>query len=178
MVALLRGINVGGKNRLPMQDLRELLTELGCERVSTYIQSGNAVFGSASEAEALSSDIQNSIAASFGFAPQVMVLTASSLDSIIADNPFVDEVADPQLVHVSFLAREAESADIDRMNALCKDSESFHLTSRALYFHAPGGVGRSAFAKSAEKLLGVATTSRNWRTTCKIAEMARRWRME
>ena len=174
MIALLRGINVGGRNKLPMQDLRELLTELGCEGVRTYIQSGNAVFRCAAEAATLSRDIQNAIQARFGFAPQVMILTASRFESIVADNPFADEIVDPQSVHISFLVKEAAAADIERMNEQCKDNESFHLTKNALYFHAPDGIGRSAFANNAEKLLGVAATGRNWRTVCKIAEMARK----
>lgn len=157
-----------------MQDLRELLTELGCESVRTYIQSGNAVFRCATEAATLSHDIQNAIQARFGFAPQVMILTASRFESIVADNPFADEIVDPQSVHISFLVKEAAAADIERMNEQCKDNESFHLTKNALYFHAPDGIGRSAFANNAEKLLGVAATGRNWRTVCKIAEMARK----
>jgi len=173
MVALLRGINVGGKNRLPMQDLRELLTELGCEDVKTYIQSGNAVFRCDADIVALPKLICSAIEERFGFGPQVLVMTASRFESIVAGNPFAGKVADPRSVHVSFLEEEAIAADVERMHSECKDNESFRLTKHALYFHAPDGIGRSAFASKAEKLLGVAATGRNWRTVCKIADIMR-----
>lgn len=171
MVALLRGINVGGKNRLRMQELCDLLTDLGCEDVRTYIQSGNAVFRCASAAETLSSEIRNGIAARFGFAPHAMVLNAGEFQSIVDGNPYANELTDPRWVHVSFLEEEAATADIDRMKEVCKDNETFHLAKHALYFHAPDGIARSTFANNVEKLLGVAATGRNWRTVCKIAEM-------
>lgn len=171
MIALLRGINVGGKNRLRMQDLRDLLAALGCKDVQTYIQSGNAVFRSAADTMALSGEIRNAIEAGFGFAPEVLVLTASRFESVVVGNPYANKPIDPRCLHVSFLGEEATTADIGRMKALCKDNESFHLQKHALYFHAPDGIGRSAFANNVEKLLGVSATGRNWRTVCKIAEM-------
>jgi len=173
MVALLRGINVGGKNRLPMQDFRDLLAELGCENARTYIQSGNAVFHNDAETVALSLDIQEAIEKRFGFGPQVMILTAGEFESVIAGNPYADKLDDSRSVHVSFLAEEAVTADIDRMKEECRGNESFHLTKRALYFHAPDGIGRSVFANNVEKRLGVAATGRNWRTVGKIAEILR-----
>ncbi len=171
MLALLRGINVGGRNRLPMKDLRELLAELGCEDARTLVQSGNAVFRYDDEMATLSRDIREAINARFGFAPEVMVLAASRFESIVAGNPYGNAVVDPRTVHVSFLAEEAFTPDIDRMKKECRANESFHLTKHALYFHAPDGIGRSVFANNVEKRLGVAATGRNWRTVCKIAEM-------
>ena len=173
MVALLRGINVGGKNRLPMQDFRDLLAELGCEDARTYIQSGNAVFRNDADTVALSLEIQEAIEQRFGFSPQVMILTADEFESVIAGNPYADKLDDSRSVHVSFLAAEAVTADIERMKEECRGDESFYLSKHALYFHAPDGIGRSVFANNVEKRLGVAATGRNWRTVGKIAELLR-----
>lgn len=169
MVALLRGINVGGKNRLPMQDFRELLGELGCADVRTYIQSGNAVFRSDSDTTSLSRDISAAMRASFGFGPEVLVLTAKKFESIVAGNPYPEQFTEPRFLFTWFLAEDATEADVERMRTLCTEKESFHLTSQALYLHAPDGSARSLLANSVEKLLGVAATARNWRTVCKIA---------
>ena len=81
-VALFRGINVGGKNSLPMQDLRDILSPLGCENVRTYIQSGNAVFSSVSEPGELAQEIKNTIDERFGFVPEILLLGAARLRSI------------------------------------------------------------------------------------------------
>ena len=128
------------------QDLRDLLTELGCEDVRTCIQSGNVVFRSAANAETLSRDIRSAIEAGFGFAPQVMVLTANRFESVVAGNPYADEISDPRSVHVSFLSEEAAAADIPKMKEACKNNESFRLEKHALYFHAPDGIARSTLS--------------------------------
>jgi uncharacterized protein (DUF1697 family) len=170
-VALLRGINVGGRNILPMQDFRDLLVKLGCENVATYIQSGNAVFRHSCSAEELSESIPASIEAKFGFRPLLMLLGADEFSAIAAANPYRDETVEAKLVHVSFLTAPALKANLERMNSMASDGETFFLTESALYFYAPNGIGRSKLAGEMEKCLGVPATARNQRTVSKIGQM-------
>jgi uncharacterized protein (DUF1697 family) len=173
-VALFRGINVGGKHILPMQDLRDLLAELGYKNVQTYIQSGNAVFSSAANATELSGEIRDAIEAQFGFAPQVLLLTVERFAAIASANPYPEAEAVPKFLHVSFLTEKAGNADVDAMNALKAESERFTLTDDALYLHAPDGIARSRLAAKIDRHLGVSSTSRNWRTVSKLINLADR----
>ena len=170
-VALLRGINVGGNNILPMKDFRELLAGLGCENVATYIQSGNAVFEYDGCSTDLSRLISDAVESGFGFRPSVMVLTASEFAEVGAANPFVEAVSEPKSLHIWFLREVATQADTLRMNEVAADSERFQLTDAAFYLHAPDGIGRSKLAAAVEKLLGVAATARNWRSVSKINDL-------
>ncbi len=172
-IALLRGINVGGNNIVPMAQLRSHLESLGLQNIRTYIQSGNVVFDSA-DGTALShaANISGLIEAKFGFKPKLFVLDLESLQMAIAENPFPDAVSDPKTLHFSFLAKPAVDADLDALDAFKSPTEEFELTERVFYLHAPDGIGRSKLAANVEKRLGVATTSRNFRTVEKLLLMA------
>jgi uncharacterized protein (DUF1697 family) len=172
-VALLRGINVGGNRSLPTRELVAALEEIGAREVRTYIQSGNAVFESAEKNLArLSTRLSAEILKRRGFEPYAHVLTLEALAKAVTENPFPEAVTDPSSLHLGFLASPPESADLNKLSSLKKDSERFRLTESVFYLHAPEGVGRSKLAASSEKLLGVPMTDRNWRTVCKIMEMA------
>jgi uncharacterized protein (DUF1697 family) len=171
-VALFRGINVGGKHILPMQALREILAACDCEDVQTYIQSGNAIFSSAVAASGLSANITHAIEERFGFAPQVLLLTVDRFMAIAAANPFTDADANPKCLHVWFLAENPRAPNLDALNDLKVESERFLLKDDAFYLYAPDGIGRSKLAAKVDRHLGVATTARNWRTVCKIIELA------
>ena len=171
-VALFRGINVGGKHILPMQGLRDLLAALGCENVRTYIQSGNAAFSSSSDAGALAESIQKAINEDFGFAPQVLLLTADRLRAIAAGNPFPEAEQTPKYLHVWFLTEKPESPDMAALENLKAPGEQFVLSEDAFYLHAPDGIGSSRLAAKVDRHLGVATTARNWRTISKLIELA------
>lgn len=173
-VALFRGINVGGKHSLPMQALREILAACGCEDVQTYIQSGNAVFSSAVAASELAATIKHAIEERFGFAPQVLLLTVDRFVAIAEANPFIDAESSPKCLHVSFLTERPGAPNLDALDDLKAESEHFLLKGDAFYLYAPDGIGRSKLAAKVEKHLGVATTSRNWRTVSKIIELANR----
>jgi len=161
-VALLRGINVGGKNILPMKEFRALLTTLGCEDAATYIQSGNAVFTYAGNATKLPESIASAIESGFGFRPSIMVLAA---------NPFSAEVSELKYLHIWFTQESAENANTERLDEIASAGERFLLTDSAFYLHAPNGIGRSKLASEVEKCLGVRATARNCRTVSKIGEM-------
>jgi uncharacterized protein (DUF1697 family) len=171
LVALLRGINVGGKNILPMEELRELLAKLGCEDVATYIQSGNAVFRYKGNAAELPDLIATAVDSCFGFKPSVMVLTASEFDAVAKASPFAAEASEPKFLHVWFVREPTRSANTMRMRELESGGEKFLLTDSAVYLYAPDGIGRSKLAGGMEKCLGVPATARNWRTVGKIGEM-------
>ncbi len=172
-VALFRGINVGGKNILPMRELRNILASLGCEDVLTYIQSGNAVFSSAESANTLSGKVRDAVEAQFGFAPQVLLLSVEQFRAIVSANPYPEAEATPKFLHVWFLIDKAGNADIDGMNELKADSERFTLAEQYLYLHAPEGIGRSRLAANIDRYLGVSTTARNWRTVMKLLDLAK-----
>ncbi len=173
-VALLRGINVGGRNSLPMKELVALLEALGCKSVKTYIQSGNVVLQSTDKATAqLSRNISLEIKKRRGFEPHVLLLEAKDLEQIIANNPFPEAETDPTYLHVGFLDRMPTNPDLEKLESLKSANERFCLNDNVFYLHAPDGVGRSKLAANAEKLLGVAMTDRNWRTVERIRGMVR-----
>lgn len=173
LVALLRGINIGGNHKLPMKDLSALMTSMDLRDVQTYIQSGNVVFRSeAKDKAALAAKISAAIAAHHGFAPQVLLLDANELRKAVANNPYPKAVAVPTSLHLLFLAEAPRHADLKGLEALRNARERFTLKGKVFYLHAPEGVGHSRLAAQAEKLLGVPATGRNWNTVCKLAEMA------
>lgn len=171
-VALLRGINVGGRNTLPMKELRALLADLGCRDVKTYIQSGNVVFRSArKDAAKLSNGIAREIKSRRGFEPHVLVFAATDFAQAVDMNPFPDAASDPKSLHLGFLDTMPGSPDLEKLGSLKSESERCQLRGRVFYLHAPDGVARSKLAANAEKSLGVSMTDRNWRTVGRIMAM-------
>ncbi|MEZ6081860.1 MAG: DUF1697 domain-containing protein [Pirellulaceae bacterium] len=167
-VALIRGINVGGRNSLPMKDLKQLLERLDCSEVRTYIQSGNVVFRSSAPSARICQDIANSIEVNVGFRPHVVVLQESEFKRTIADNPFPEGESNPKALHFGFLEFVPSSPQLQELEALKVPSEKFALVGRVFYLFAPKGVGRSKIAAKSEKLLGVPMTDRNGNTISKI----------
>ncbi|MCL4674546.1 MAG: DUF1697 domain-containing protein [Pararhodobacter sp.] len=173
-ILLLRGINLGGRNRLPMADLRALLTGLGLSDVQTHIQSGNAVFRGPAAGAALAAGIVDAIDAAKGFRPEALVLDIGAVDAILGANPYRQAGdLDGADVQIGFLQSPALQADLDALNALAAPDERFALTPAAFYLHAPSGIGRSKLAARAERLLGVPMTMRNHRVTTALAALAR-----
>jgi len=170
-VVLLRGVNVGGNNKMPMSEFRELLSTLGCKAVATYIQSGNAVFRHDSSTAELTLAIAESVKSKFGFQASVMVLTASEFENVANQVPFATTESESKLLHTWFLQERATNADTGRLDDLASDSETFTLTDAAFYLHAPDGIGRSKLASNVERCLAVAATARNWRTIGKIRSL-------
>jgi uncharacterized protein (DUF1697 family) len=173
-IALLRGINVGGKNLLPMKELVAMLGDLGAQKVKTYIQSGNAVFVWKDKNTAkLSNQITAEIKKRRGFDPHVLLLELKDFEKVIQQNPFPAEAeADPKALHAGFLAAAPKSPDLKALESLKSDTERFRLIDRVFYLHAPEGVGRSKLAAKSEKLLGVPMTDRNWRTVLTLWKLA------
>jgi len=175
-IALFRGINIGGHNRLPMKELVKLFQQLGFHNVRTYIQSGNAVFQSNDRnASRLSERIGAEIRKSHGFEPKVLLLEPKDLEKAIALNPFPEAVSDPKSLHVLFLTSAPKNPELERLDEIRGKSERFKLSNRFFYLHTPEGVGRSKLVASAERLLGVPATGRNWRTICEIMALTKEY---
>lgn len=172
-IALLRGINVGGKNILPMKELAAQLEGLGLANVATYLASGNVVFQSAaSDVDRLADEIKAAIGQNHGFTPQILIRSGQDLQDAIAANPFPEAESQPKALHFFFLESPPADPDLAGLESLKTTTERFKLVDDVFYLHAPEGIGRSKLAARAEKLLGVAATARNWRTVSKVMAMA------
>ena len=170
IIALFRGINVGGRNILPMKSLVEILEGLGYNNIQTYIQSGNVVFQSETEITTKKSNlIQNAIEKLHGFKPQVLFINSDELNEAIKNNTFNTEVG--KILHFSFLERSPEAVDYVKLNELKAKTEEYKLQGKVFYLYAPDGIGRSKLAVKVEKILGVSATGRNWNTIMKLAQM-------
>lgn len=168
-VALLRGVNVGGRNHLPMAELRALFTSLGHEDVATYVQSGNVVFtaGGAVDPKA----IESAIADRFAIDTTVILRSAADLERVLKANPF--QAADPAHLHVGFMARPPAPAAVGRLDVSAFRPEQFALVGWELYLHLPNGMGRAKLPTFLDRRLKVPTTVRNWNTVNKLMELAR-----
>jgi uncharacterized protein (DUF1697 family) len=174
-IALLRGINVGGKNTLPMKELAALLEDLGLKHVKTYLASGNVVFQSAAtglDTDKLSSDIKTAVGQSRGFTPQVLIRSVEEFQKAIAANPFPEAESQPKTLHLYFLETAPSDPDMQSLDSIKKPSEQYKLIGAVFYLHAPDGIGRSKLAARVERSLGVPATARNWRTVDKVMAMA------
>lgn len=168
---LLRGVNVGGRGKLPMADLRALLATLGVRNISTLIQSGNAVFTGVIDARSFGMILEDEIEAAHGFRPRALVYSRETFGEIRAGFPWPEVAREPAAGHVWFLAAPPAEPDLDGLAALAAKGERWHLADEAFYLHAPGGIGTSRLAERAERLLGVAATARNLNTVTRIADM-------
>tara|TARA_R110000751_G_scaffold19115_1_gene57514 strand:+ start:2889 stop:3425 length:537 start_codon:yes stop_codon:yes gene_type:complete len=155
---LLRGVNVGGRGRLPMAELRAALEAVGAQAPRTLIQSGNAVFDhEAGAAGPLGARISAALKARVGFAPVALALEVAALAAILDDLPAGWAPGDS---HVWVTARPPDAANLARLAALAAPDEAWRLAGRALFVHAPSGIGRSKLAAGAEAALGAPATAR------------------
>lgn len=173
-ISLFRGINVGGHNKIRMDDLKKVHEDLGLQDVVLYIQSGNVVFKSNSTDTAkISAQIKESVEKTFGFSVEVMVRTADELQAIIAKNPFADQ-QDKELkwIVVFFLAtRPSNSAQEDLLKTYTGPEEIF-VRNNEVYIYYPDGIGRSKLTNTLlEKKLKTAGTARNWNTVLQLQKM-------
>jgi len=173
-IALLRGVNVGGNNKLPMKQLAALLETLGLSDIKTYIQSGNAVFrGPKGPPAALAQVIASAIEETFDFRPQVIVMSKDDLAKAVAANPFPEgDNEDGRSLHLFFLGQTPKKIDATALDAVKHPTERWKANGPFFYFHAPEGFGTSKLATKAEKCLGVPATARNWRTVRELLKLA------
>jgi len=186
-VALLRGINVGGRNKVPMADLREVVAALGHTGVTTYIQSGNVLFTTAdTDTAKLAAALETAIEDRFGLWSSVVVLSREELAEVLAANPYSDE-PNPRLVHVVFRNAEPPPDVRNRIEAAVKAAaakgsrDTVHSAGRALYLHTPDGFGKSELAQNLLRIMtpppkqkkqaALAATARNWATATKLLSL-------
>ena len=183
-VGLLRGINLGGRNKVAMADLRGLVSELGHADVSTYIQSGNVLFTAAADADtsALAAGLSRAIADKLGVSSPVVVVSREELAQIVAANPFPAE-PDPRRVHAVVLSEPpwpdlTVKLDAARAkSAAASEADQVLAIGRTLYLHTPAGYGRSVLAEALLRVVsspksGATGTARNWATMTKLLELA------
>ena len=169
-VALLRGINLGARNKVSMADLRDLFRDLGAEDVTTYVQSGNVVFRSPGARDELVQAIESEIRSRTGIDLTVVLRTNEELARLVAGNPFARQ-PDPTKLHVTFLASPPDRGRVQALAEKRFEPDEFRVTQDAVYLHCPNGYGRSKLSNAFfEKHLAVVATTRNWRTVTTLAE--------
>ncbi|MEU9477585.1 DUF1697 domain-containing protein [Streptomyces sp. NPDC048191] len=174
--ALLRGINVGGSKKMPMADLRTLLTGLGHTGVRTYLQSGQAVFTAGhGDEESLAAELTGAIEEHFGFAVDVLVRDHAYLTAVAEACPFPAADLEPRQLHVTYFSAPVTPDRYAGIDQAAHLPEEFRLGDRCLYLYAPEGVGRSKLAEALSRPRltrgGLIATSRNWNTVLKLAEL-------
>lgn len=175
-VALLRGINVGGKAKVSMPDLRGVFERLGHRDVRTYLQTGNVAFAAPADAggeQDLTEAIRRQVASDLGIDVAVLLRTGEELTTIVAANPFLGREEDPTKLHVTFLDRVPDTAVAARIPVPAGESGVPAAIGREVYLHCPDGYGRTKLHNTyLEKKLGAVGTTRNWRTVLRLHEMA------
>jgi uncharacterized protein (DUF1697 family) len=171
--ALLRGINLGRHKRVAMADLRALVEALGCADVRTYVQSGNVVFRSDRGAADLVRAIEKAIDKKLGLDVTVMIRTDRQLCNLVAKNPFLGPKLRQKTLYVSFLAGKPDRSRVRQLRAGNFEPERFEVVGEDVYLFFPNGYGRVKLNNAMlERQLGVAATTRNWRTVTALAELA------
>jgi uncharacterized protein (DUF1697 family) len=172
-VALLRGLNVGGKNCVPMAKLAQLFVEAGCTDVRTYIQSGNVIFkASQSKLEKLPGLITKRIEESYGYKIPVVLRTAEQLGDTIQNNPFLKAGADAATLHVYFLAGLPDAGRVTSLDPARSSPDAFLVRGRDVYLQMPNGMARTKLSNAYfDSNLATTSTARNWRTVLKLFEL-------
>jgi uncharacterized protein (DUF1697 family) len=169
---LLRGVNVGKKNSLPMAELRAMLAKLGCTDVQTYVQSGNAVFGTKLGEVALTKAIEHQLEAYMGRPIATTLRTLDQMKATVESSPFAKVARKPAYLCVTFLSHTPAKAEIAPLHAQDWKPELFKVVGKEVYTWHPNGQGRSPLAAALGKLpLRGAVTTRNWNTVQKLVEM-------
>ena len=167
-VALLRGVNVGGRNKVSMSALRSLVESLGHTDVTTYIQSGNVVF--AARADVTSDELERAIERKLGLDITVVLRTRAALQRVVKANPFSG--VDPSTVHVGFMAAKPKPSTVTALDGAAFEPDTFAVKGSDVYLHLPNGMGRSKLPAYLDRQLKIPTTVRNWNTVLKLLELA------
>ena len=173
MVALLRGINVGGNKKVPMAQLRALAEKLGWRDVATYINSGNLVFTAAGAPQALAQKLEAALGKEFGFDVAVIVRTGADWKRYAAGGAFADaEQQRPKALHLALSASVPPGSVSKDLQAFCRAGERVAVRGDALWIDFAGGVGTSKLTPAVlDRCVGSPVTARNWRTVQELAAM-------
>lgn len=171
---MLRGINLGSRNRISMGDLKEVVIAVGGADPETYVQSGNVVFTAKGKPADLERGLEKQIKADLGLDITVLVRSAKEMEKVASSNPFQRKAKGIENLHVTFLV---EKPDAKRLKELATPDvpDDVEIKGREVYLLCPNGYGRSKLNNAFfEKKLGVAATTRNWKTVTNLADLARR----
>ena len=172
-VAMLRGINVSGRNKLSMEDLRAIVAAAGAKDVRTYIQSGNAVFTSRRSPATLVEAVENDLEIALGSKVAVLVRTKEELEAVIGANPFVARGVDPKVLHVTFMGGIPDGKAVESVKGKRADADEFQVVGRQVYLFCPNGYGTTKLTNTfLEKKFGSPATTRNWTTVTKLVALA------
>lgn len=170
--ALIRGINLGSRNRVPMAELRGLLSDLGLTDVRTHLQSGNAVFSSDAGPGPLRSRIEGAISRRFGFDVACLVRTGDEVRAVIEDNPLAAVANDGSRLMVHFLSDDPDPGLLAHHDPVALDSEGIRIGQRVIYQWCPNGLmAAPPVGAFVEKHLKLIVTARNWNTVTKLGTM-------
>ncbi len=172
-VALLRGINVGGKNMLPMQDIVAIFRHAGCADVTTFIQSGNVLFSAGRDAEnSLPNQVSQHIEDSFGYRIPVVLRNLNEMRKAVASNPFLAPGADPKSLYVYFLRDQPTAEAASLLDPERSVPDTFAVRGREIYLNLPNGMARTKLTNAwFDSKLKTVSTARNWNTTQKLLEL-------
>ncbi|PID99038.1 hypothetical protein CSA80_02890 [Candidatus Saccharibacteria bacterium] len=174
-IAILRGINVGGKRKILMADLKSICEQLGWRNVQTYIQSGNIIFDSDQEGSDLENKLEKAIINTYGFDVPVIVRTAGEIENSIRNNPFFSEDADVNQLHLTLLKEKPNKENIEKALTFNYEPDKFKIDDKDVFIFCAGKYHESKLTNNFfEKQLQVGATTRNWKTVLKLAELARR----
>lgn len=169
--ALLRGINVGGRAKVPMAALRAVCEDLGCTDVRTYLQSGNVVLGSTKRPAALRDALEQAVDAEIGVPAKIVVRIHAQLQAVVDGQPYTAD--DPRHLAVGFLGAKPSADGLTAVADIDLPPDEFTVDGEHVYFSYPNGQGRSKLAAYPfEKRLGVPMTVRNWRTVTNLLELS------
>ena len=174
-ISLLRGINVSGKNSIKMDALKNSFEQLGFQNVKTYIQSGNIIFSHKKEdPQKLATRIKAQIQNDFSLDVPVQVFNSDKLKQIVSANPFAkDSSKDSSFMHVTLLDTAPEKVDLTAIESKKADGEEIIISGDVVYLYCPSGYGRTKLNNNfLENKLKVSATTRNWKTTLKLLELA------
>ena len=172
-IALLRGINVGGRAIVPMARLREICAELGWTEVETYINSGNVIFVASGKGPTLEPALEKALKEAFGFVPAVIVRSAAQVNALTAANPLPEaSEAEPNRVLVGLSKDKPKAGAAEAIQAKAAAGETVAEAGGVLWFHYPNGAGTSKLTPALiDRAAGSPLTARNWRTMLKLREM-------
>ncbi len=178
-IALLRGVNVGGNNKLPMKSLSAFCEAQGCKGVQTYIQSGNVVFRAGKKLAAVfSRKLKEQIKEQLGFDTTVILRTCEELRAAAANNPFFKDGVETKFLYVMFLDGAPNLTDVVKINPVCEGDEAFSLRGREIFLYLPFGAGRSKLASYGfDKILRTVGSTRNWQTVQKLISLSEEARL-
>jgi uncharacterized protein (DUF1697 family) len=172
-LGLLRGVNVGGKNKLPMKDLAAMFVGAGCTDVRTFIQSGNVVFkASSSLAGKIAKQIADEINARFGYSTPLVIRTTEQLRDALANNPFFEQGAGEDEVHLLFLADLPKPSQVAALDPERSPGDRFAVRGRDVYLWVSNHLAKTKLTNAYfDSKLATVSTARNWRTSTKLLEL-------